>query len=199
MPKFDRKAKALRCVRDHLNKHGRTPSVRQLAECMGFSSPRSAAVVIDELVKARLIAKRPDGRIQLLDAHDNAATTVSVPILGSAPCGAPLFAEENVEGHIRVDARLAKPPDRYFVLRAKGDSMDQAGIEDGDLVLVRSTSVARTEDRVVALVDGEVTIKALKRGREVAVLEPRSSSSDHKPIYAELSFEIQGIVVSVLA
>lgn len=199
MPRIDRKARALRCVRDHLAAHGRAPSVRELAACMGFRSPRSAAVLIEELIAAGHLAKREDGRIQLLDIAEGQATTVSVPVLGSAPCGVPFLAEENLEGHVRVDARLARPPHRYFVLHAAGDSMDRADIHDGDLVLVRSTQDAETGDRVVALVDGEVTIKVLRRGREVVVLEPRSSNSVHRPVFAATSIEIQGVVVAVLS
>lgn len=190
----------MRAIRDHLAEHGRAPSVRELAAALGYSSPRSAAVLIEELVASGDLAKRSDGRIQVMRDADRAGTpTVRVPVLGSAPCGAPFHAEENLEGYVRVDVRLARPPHRYFALRAVGDSMDRAGIGDGDLVLVRSTRDADDGDRVVALVDSEATIKVLRRGEGVTRLEPRSSNTSHEPIYATHDLEIQGVVVGALS
>lgn len=145
------------------------------------------------------LAKRADGRIQLLGHERVTGTaTVRVPVLGCAPCGAPFFAEENLEGHVRVDARLARPPHAYFALHATGDSMNLAGIDDGALVLVRSTRDAHDGDRVVALVDGEATIKVLRLGPGMPKLEPRSSNASHEPIYATNELEIQGVVVASL-
>lgn len=189
----------MRAIRDHLALHGRAPSVRELAASLGYSSPRSAAVLIGELVASGNLAKRSDGKIQFIGDPDPSGTpTVRVPVLGSAPCGTPFHAEENLEGYVRVDVRLARPPHSYFALRAVGDSMNRAGIGDGDLVLVRSTRDADDGDRVVALVDGEATIKVLRRGQGVARLEPRSANPAHEPIYATHELEIQGVVVTPL-
>jgi len=195
----DRIAKALRCIRNHFVHSGRAPSVRELAACMGFSSPRSAAVLIENLIDDGYLSKRPDGKIQLRQVTtDVGVLTVDVPIVGSAPCGNPMFAEENIEGYVKVDSRLAQPPSRYFIVRAMGNSMDRAGIADGDLVLVRSTVEARDGDRVVALVDGEVTIKILRHGQHTVALEPKSSNPSHRPIYAASELEVQGVVVTKL-
>ena len=201
MPSEDRQQRALQCIRSHLARHGRTPSVRELAACMGFSSPRSAAGVIDELVASGLVVKR-NGKMTL--ARDGAEEsrglpTVLVPIVGCAPCGAPFLAEENVEGYVQVDARLARSQAKHFIVRAVGNSMDQAEIQDGDLVLVRQQNDAANGDRVVALVDGEVTIKAFKRGQSVVSLEPKSSDPRHKPIFASSDLQIQGVVVTSLS
>jgi repressor LexA len=199
MPPKDRQERALAHIRDHLAEHGRTPSIRELAALMGYRSPRSAAVLIGQLIATGRLKKRRDGRVQLTGDTQRAGTpTVRVPVLGTAPCGVPFFAEENLEGYVRVDTRLASGTSSYFVLRAAGDSMDRAGIDDGDLVLVRSCPDADDGDRVVALVDGEVTIKVLKRGREAVALEPRSSNRDHRPIFAVTQIEVQGVVVATL-
>lgn len=195
----DRIPRALRCIRNHLAHHGRTPSVRELAACMGFASPRSAAVVIQELVRQGYVTKRPGGRIQLVrDFRRGGVETVSVPIVGTAPCGSPITAEEDIEGFVRVSTGLASPPHQHFILRAQGDSMDLAGISDGDLVLVRSTPQARDDDRVVALVDGESTIKILRRHDGIIALEPHSSDPRHQPIFADAGLSIQGVVVARL-
>jgi repressor LexA len=165
---------------------------------MGFSSPRSASVVIDELVRGGLLSKRRDGRLQVRSTSQPGTITVDVPIVGSAPCGTPLLTEQNIEGSVRVDARLAPPPHRYFILRAHGDSMDRAGILDGDLVLVRHTSKAVEGDRVVALVDGESTIKTLRLEGDVVALQPCSTNRSHYPIYATSEIIIQGVVATRL-
>ena len=177
------------------------PSVRQLSAALGYASPRSAALILEALVAEGRLVRRANGRLGLLENEPSlpgTVSTVAVPILGSAPCGMPMFVQENVEGEIRVDRRLARPPHRYFAVHASGDSMDQAGIVDGDLVLVRSCGDAADGERVVALVDGEVTIKVLRRGLGVAVLEPRSSNGRHRAIYATCDLEIQGVVVNTL-
>jgi repressor LexA len=173
--------------------------VRELAACLGYNSPRSAAVLIEELIAAGYLSRRSDGRIQLRrDTDEQSVPTVDVPILGSAPCGTPLFAEENVESYVRVATRLARPPHRYFIVRADGDSMNRAGISDGDLVLVRSTPHAEDGDRVVALVDGMVTIKVLRKGQDAVALEPRSKNPAHRPIYADSELLVQGVVCAAL-
>src|SRR5206468_2058202 len=104
------------------------------------------------------------------------ARTVDVPLVGSVACGTPLLAVENFEAHVAVSKSLARPGSKYFLLRAKGDSMDRAGIEDGDLVLVRQQSHAENGDGVVALIDDDATIKAFHREKGVVVLRPRSNN-----------------------
>ena len=104
----------------------------------------------------------------------------------------------DIEGAVRVDARLAKPPHRYFIVHAQGDSMNRAGISPGDLVLVRSTAAAESGDRVVALVDGESTIKVLNVREDVVALEPRSTNPVHRTTYATSELAIQGVVVASL-
>lgn len=167
---------------------------------MGFKSPRSAAVLIDDLVSAGYLRKT-NGKIQLVrdsTAQSSNIPTVQVPILGTAPCGAPFFAEENLEGYVQVDARMAPPRFQHFIVRAQGDSMDRAGIRDGEFVLVRNRQDAADGDCVVALVDGEVTIKILHHRKSVAVLEPKSTNPRHQPIFAMSNLQIQGIVVTSL-
>lgn len=77
-------------------------------------------------------------------------------------CGSPIFAEENIEAKIPVSIHFAKPPHKYFFLRAKGDSMNKRNIDDGDLILVREQHTANDKDIVVALIDDEATIKEFK-------------------------------------
>ena len=125
---------------------------------------------------------------------------VSVPLVGSAPCGAPLFGEENIEEYVEVEKSKIKPGFNYFILRAKGDSMDLADINDGDLVLCRQQLKGETGDRVVALLGGEnVTIKMYgPRESGVRLLLPRSTNKAHTPITPGEGDSVQGVVQEVL-
>lgn len=124
---------------------------------------------------------------------------VSVPLVGSAPCGNPLLGEENVEEYIDVPKSKIKPGFNYFILRAEGDSMNLAGINDGDLVLCRQQLKADTGDRVVALLGDNVTIKVYgPREEGVRLLQPKSSNKSHLPITPGEGDSVQGVVQEVL-
>lgn len=193
--------RALTQIRNLIVHRGQAPSVRELAAALAYKSPRSAAVIIERLIEAGWLARRAGGKLQLLrhppDDIDH-ARTVAVPLVGSASCGSPLLAVENTEAMIHVSIRLAPPPRRYFLLRAKGDSMNEAGIEDGDLVLVRQQQTATDGDRVVALIDDEATIKEFRRGAGVVTLRPCSRNPAHRPIVLTHDFLVQGVVVATI-
>src|SRR3989344_5715061 len=131
---------ALRFIQNKVVYRGQSPSVREVAGALGYKSPRSASLILLKLIARGLIARKSDGNLTVLkdlNLTRTGAYTLDVPLVGSAPCGAPLLAEENFEAMIPVSRSLAKPPHKYFLLRAMGDSMDLAGIKSGDLALVR--------------------------------------------------------------
>jgi DUF2075 family protein len=124
---------------------------------------------------------------------------IRVPLVGSAPCGNPLLGEENIEEYIEVEKSKIKPGYSYFILRATGDSMNLAGINDGDLVLCRQQLKADTGNRVVALLGDNVSIKEYgPREDGVRLLLPKSSNKDHAPITPGEGDSVQGIVQEVL-
>ena len=193
--------KALKHIRNRIVHAGQPPSVRELQALLGYQSPRSAAQILGQLAQLGFLRRRADGKLQLLrDLPDDSAhgRTVEIPLVGIAPCGAPLLAEQNIEARIPVSIRLARPPHRYFLLRAIGDSMDQAGIEEGDLVLVRQQPAAENGDRIVALIDDEATIKEFRGTKGAVVLRPRSSNPTHQPIVLTTDFQVQGVVVATV-
>ncbi|PIQ66358.1 MAG: hypothetical protein COV96_02065 [Candidatus Zambryskibacteria bacterium CG11_big_fil_rev_8_21_14_0_20_42_18] len=121
-----------------------------------------------------------------------------VPVVGSAPCGNPLFGEENIEEYILVDKSKIKTGFKYFILKAEGDSMNLAGINDGDLVLCRQQLKADTGDRVVALLGDNVTIKYYDKRDGRRILLPKSTNRSHMPITPEEGDSVQGVVQEVL-
>ncbi len=124
--------------------------------------------------------------------------TFRIPILGSAPCGAPFYAEENTEGHIDVDSTKIKPGYKYFVLKASGDSMNLAGINDGDLVLCRQQIKAYSGDKVVSLLGDNVTIKIYEKKDGRRILLPKSTNKSHMQITPEEGDSVQGVVQEIL-
>lgn len=127
------------------------------------------------------------------------AEMIGIPLVGSAPCGEPLLGESNTEEIIMVEKSKIKPGAKYFILRASGDSMNKAGINDGDLVLCRFSEKGETGDRVVALLGGEsVTIKYYDKKDGRRILLPKSTNSSHQPIIPEEGDSVQGIVQEVI-
>lgn len=135
---------------------------------------------------------------KVAEEHDVYELTVGIPLIGNVACGHPLFAEENIETEIPVSSKLIRKGKNYFILRASGDSMNAAEINDGDLVLIRQEQTAETGNNVVALIDDEATIKEFSRQGDIIVLKPKSNNSVHQPIILTSNFRIQGIVESVI-
>jgi repressor LexA len=195
-------SRALRFIRNSLIQHSKSPSIREIQKELGYGSPRSAALIVERLLKTRRIMRKADGRLRLvreLPENEGHAHTVLIPLVGNVACGAPLLAEENVEAMIPVSTTLARPRHRYFLLRANGDSMDAAGINDGDLMLVRQQSTADPGQIVVALLDDRATVKEFHPTPSAIVLKPRSSSDKHRPIILTSDFQIQGVVLTTIA
>lgn len=192
----------IRHIRNGLVRRGRTPSVRELMTALGYKSPRSAHDILKQLCTKGVLMKSKSGEYQLLVdpvLGTASAHTVAVPLIGSVSCGRPILAEEHIEGYIPVSTSIAKRGAKHYFLHARGDSMDKAGIHDGDMALIRLQSTANDGDRVVALIDEEVTIKEYRRSNGVVVLMPRSANPAHQPIILTEDFKVQGVVVAVIA
>jgi repressor LexA len=175
---------------------GSIPSSSKLAKTLGYKSVNSARQFLKALEHKGI---NPISYAQAYSPALLPASTIAIPILGSAPCGMPLFAEENFEGEIPVDTSLLSgKSNKYFFLRANGTSMDLAGIDDGDFVLFRSQNTAEYGDRVVVLLGDEVTIKIFKPGDGYIALIPKSTDSSHKPIIVSNDIMIQGVVKFVV-
>ena len=125
------------------------------------------------------------------------ASSVSIPLLGSASCGTPeFFANENIEDFIPVDENLIRGDrDKYYLLRAFGTSMENANIKNKSLTLIEKNDSYEEGDDVVVSVDGLATIKRMYKGNSALLLMPVSSDDKHKPIVAKENFHIAGKVV----
>jgi repressor LexA len=197
----DKDKRVFSLIRNYLIHKGKSPTLREINEVTGGKSPRSASIVIDRLIKAGLVEKTGK-KLKLLrqDLEQKIPfeTTVQIPLVGSVPCGMPVLAEENIETYIPVSTALANKGSVFFLLRATGDSMNMAGINDGDILLIRQQSTAENGDRVVALIDDEATVKIFEKTDQAIILKPKSTNPDHMPIILTNNFEIQGVVKAVL-
>lgn len=200
----NRELQALKVIRTYLFDEGHMPSVRDLMRGLDYKSPRSAAMILHKFEENGILIKKKDGTYQLAEFEvpedfGSREQTLQIPLLGDVSCGLPIFAEENVEAHIPVSIKVLKKGYKYFLLRAKGNSMNNAGINHGDLVLIRQQQQAENGDRVVALVDDEATIKEYYYNGSLVVLKPRSTHSKYQPIILSDEFRIQGVVEAVIS
>lgn len=194
----DKDKKAFALIRNKIIHYGESPSLREINEVTGGKSPRSASLVVDRLIEAGLLKKV--GRQLVLIGTQSVASvsTINVPLIGAVTCGTPALAEENIQTYIPVSTGLAKKGSKYFILRAVGDSMNESGIDSGDLLLIRQQDTAQNGDKVVALINDEATVKVFEKADGVVVLRPKSSNKTHKPIVLTDNCMIQGVVVAVL-
>lgn len=168
-------------------------------QAMEYKSPRSASVMLEKLVDSGVLNRCPQTR--KLNFNDGVLTqssntsTVEIPLVGTTSCSGPIFAEESIEAYYRISSQLAPSGSQYFFLKIQGDSMNLAGINDGDMVLIRQQNTAKPGDLVLALIDDEATIKKFIPEDGIVILKPCSTNPIHNPIILTHDFQIQGVVV----
>ena len=193
---------ALKFVRNSLFHGNKSPSIRDVMKVLNYQSPHSAMIIVNSLIYKKILKRGNDGSLKIAKDPEESranARTVNVPLVGCVSCGNPLLAKENIDMTVPVSIGLAKPPMAYFLLKAIGDSMNKAGINNDDLVLVRQQQTAENGDLIVALIDDEATIKEFHKANDVVILKPRSTNKKHKPIILTKDFIIQGVVVKTLS
>lgn len=194
----DAQRRTLGEVRAFILRHRFPPSMQELAEVLGISTA-SAHDQINQLVRKGYIKREPRkarGLSILRDADDGPANLVAVPLLGTVAAGIPVLAEENLIGEVLVEGGLVRVG-RCFALRVSGQSMANAGIADQDVVIVRQQPIAECGDIVVALVDGEATVKRLSIQGPKIELRPENPNFQPIVIGAGDDLRILGKVVAV--
>lgn len=194
----DKDKRAFALIRNKLIHGDESPTLREINEVTGGKSPRSASLVLDRLIEAGLIKKIGRDVVLTATPKGNSISTVDVPLVGAVSCGMPVLAEENIQDYIPVSTAMAKSGSKYFLLRAIGDSMNDAGINPGDLLLVRQQPTAEDGDKVVALINDEATAKIFEKTKDAVILKPKSKNKEHKPIILTDDCMIQGVVTAVL-
>lgn len=178
-----------------LTKNGVAPTLKEIQERLGYKTTSSVQRHTEALKKKGYIISDKYQK-RTLEVREKGTDLSNIPLVGEIPCGSPILAVENIEAYI--PHKVNGDPKEYFFLKAIGDSMDRAGINDGDLVLVKKQPIPNIGDRVVALVGDEATIKIFKQGDNCVILEPKSTNQEHKPLYIFEDLQIQGKVVDVI-
>ena len=174
-------------------KEGRSPSFREIMNALNLGSLATVQRYIHALVKAERISVTKVGTIKPFRQLSGGQCNV-VPLVGEVACGEPMFAVENIEESYSLPKSLFGEG-QLFMLRAKGDSMIDAGINKGDLVVLRSQDSADDGSIVVALVDGQATLKRLFHRNGKIVLHPENK--DMSDIELD-SCDVQGVLVSCI-
>ncbi len=191
----ERQAKVLKFIRDHDKKFGYPPTIREIAEHLGTKWNHGVERHLEALERKGYLKRSPDKSRGLQLPYSSTGT--EVPIVGRITAGKPVLAVENIEDRVVLDPAFVKG-ESNFLLMVEGLSMKNAGILDGDLVLVRQQTGAETGDIVAALInDEEATVKRFKRKGDQIILEPENP--DFEPIYSDnVSVKIIGKIMAVL-
>lgn len=177
------------------DEHGYPPSVREIAKAVDLRSPSTVHFHLKGLREAGLI-EQAEGKTRAITVTDGAHNRRNqVPLLGSVAAGSPILAEECIEDYLTFDTggRVGE----HFALRVRGESMLEAGILPGDVVVVHQEQQVRNGDIVVALFEDEATVKTFRRENGHIWLYPENSSPEYQPIDGE-GCRILGRVVAVV-
>jgi repressor LexA len=192
-------------VVDYVDGHGYPPTVREIGEAVGLASPSTVHAHLANLERAGLLRRDPTKprALELIGRERSGASrptpeTHVLPVLGQIAAGGPLLAEQSIEGYLGVPEPLARGGDE-FILRVQGESMVNAGILDGDYVVVRRQQDAQNGDIVAALageddIADEATVKRFFRDSGRIRLQPENDALE--PIYAP-HVQILGKVIGV--
>ena len=192
--------KILIAIRDHIKKNGYSPAVRDICQETGIKSTSTVHLHLNNLEKMGYIRRdhTKSRAIELIEETDSADTTNSslaamIPIVGNVAAGSPILAEQNILSYFPIpEDRLPSNP--VFMLNVKGDSMINAGIFNGDYILIECQKNASNGDVVVALIDDSATVKTFYKENDFIRLQPENDSL--APIIVK-DVEILGKVIAV--
>ena len=177
----DKQREILEYIKETILKKGYPPAVREICEAVRLKSTSSVHSHLEQLEKNGYIRRDPTKprTIEIIDDTFNLARreVVNVPLLGTVAAGAPILAQENIENYFPIPVEML-PNKEIFMLKVKGDSMIDAGIYNGDRVIVAKADTARNGEIVVALVDASATVKTFYKEKGRFRLQPQNASMD---------------------
>jgi repressor LexA len=187
----------LNYIREFQQKRGYSPSLADLAVAFGVRSKNAVAKVVSVLFKSGHLEKDPKGRIKILEhLQSDAPAPMALPLFGPIAAGFAAPVEEQAEETITIEEYLVRDKSSTFLLRVKGDSMMNAGIHEGDLVVVERGREPKQNDIVVGILDGEFTLKRLVK--EKAKFFLRAENDKYPEMHAREELKIAGVVRGVI-
>ncbi|MDP2704716.1 MAG: transcriptional repressor LexA [bacterium] len=193
----------LSAIESCISKTGQSPTIHELKKTLKVSSTRTVTQYLEALEKKGFIArsKNKTRGIELKDqSGDIYGETITLPVIGAAACGSlNVYAEESFNEFIQVaQSLLGKKRNEVIVIRALGLSMQDAGIDDGDLVLVELTDDVEDGDIVAAVIDGMAVIKKISYAKNAVILNPVTPIGSYKQIIMKRDFKILGKVLHTI-
>lgn len=186
-------------VKKHIETTGMPPTRVEIAREIGFKSPNAAEEHLKALARKgfiEMLSGTSRGIRILVD--EDAANEDGLPLIGKVAAGSPIMAIEHIENHYPINGEMFSPAADYL-LKVQGDSMQNIGILDGDLLAVHKTTNVRNGQVVVARVDDEVTVKRFERKGDLVYLHPENDELRAIIVDPRTSFiEIEGIAVGVI-
>lgn len=172
------------------SKNKRMPTYSEMMKLFGFKSKNAVFKLVEKMIEAGAVAKDHLGRLTPTQSFGE------IPLLGSVTAGLPRAEEEVLLETVNLDDMLVGRKELTYMLEVDGDSMIEAHIEKGDMVLVERTNTARDMDIVIAEVDGEFTMKYYRTNGKKVWLEP--ANKNYKPIYPETSLNVVAKLKAVI-
>jgi len=194
-----RQKQLLEFIKLTLDQHGYPPTISEMAKEVGVKSKNAIFKMLKRLEQMKLIERDSTARgIRVLNPEGEmiGSSLFSAPLIGAVTAGLPMLAEENIESWINLPTNFMTRRKNVFVLRVMGESMRDAGILDGDLVIVDPASAFKNRDIVVALLHDEATVKRYVEvnGRKYL----KAENPKYKNIYPKEEWNISGKVVGVI-
>lgn len=194
--------KVFEYIRTYLEENSVSPTIGEIAEYMCVSSLRTAVQYLESLERKNLIKRiaHASRGIRILTATMR-SETVTLPVISVAGCdNMEVFAQQTFDEFITIDSDFigGSDPQNVFVFRAVGESMRDAGITTGDLVLAEKTDDVKNKDNVVAIVDGMALIKRINFSPNAVILSPMSQDPQYRPIIMKKDFQVFGKVIEVI-
>ncbi len=195
----DRQREIYEFIEERINRDGQPPTIREIGAEFGISSTNGVRSLLSALIRKGYIEKTAAVSRGIRLLKESVADAVTVPLVGDVPAGQPLLAEQNITERLVFDRSFVPSGGELFSLRVRGDSMVEAGIMDGDYVLVRRQQNADSGDIVVAVIGEEATVKRFFPERRRVRLQPENSA--YGPIIVERDapgFYLAGKVVGLM-
>jgi len=177
----DKQREILEFMKQEILNKGYPPTVRDICEAVNLSSTSSVHSHLEKLEKNGYIRRDPTKprAIEIIDDQFNLTRreVVNVPLIGQVAAGMPILAEQNIDNYFPIPAEYM-PNEQTFMLKVKGESMINAGIFDGDQILVKQQNTANNGDMVVALVEDSATVKTFYKEKDHIRLQPENDNMD---------------------
>ena len=188
--------KMLNYINDNFEKTGRTPTYREIAKEFSITSG-CVSNYIKEMAEKNMLENSSGSRgIRTLKMKKSNNPIEQLGVVGSIACGSPMYAEENIETYISFPRALLGNGE-FFILRANGESMIDAGIDDGDLVIIRKQETAEEGDIIVALINDEATLKRFYRDKKRRKIRLHPENAKLEDMYFD-NIAIQGVAIKVI-